>query len=114
GLYGASVGLGALVPGGLGGQLWDRLGPGATFGYGAPCAIVGTIALAVMVPSRREASSYRIARTAGRGLSWPSDPTVAFTYFAYHGLLQSAEWLPQQPPSSVRPDLPPSPVGTTR
>jgi len=57
GLYGATVGLGALVASGLGGQLWDRLGPGATFGYGAACAIVGTIALAVMVPSRREASS---------------------------------------------------------
>src|SRR6266508_383242 len=56
GLYGAAVGLSALLASVIGGQLWDRLGPAATFGYGAACAVLGAVLLASFVPSRRAAS----------------------------------------------------------
>ena len=51
GLYGTVVGLSALVASVVGGQLWDGLGPTATFGYGATCAVLGAVMLA-RVPSR--------------------------------------------------------------
>jgi MFS family permease len=52
GLYGATVGLSALFASIVGGQLWDRLGPAATFGYGAACAVLGAVLLAAIVPAR--------------------------------------------------------------
>ena len=51
GIYGAVVGLSALVASVVGGQLWDGLGPTAIFGYGAACAVLGALMLAP-VPSR--------------------------------------------------------------
>ena len=55
GLYGTAVGLSALVASVVGGLLWDRLGPAATFGYGAVCAVIGAAVFALFVPppSRR-------------------------------------------------------------
>jgi predicted MFS family arabinose efflux permease len=46
------VGLSALFASIVGGQLWDRLGPAATFGYGAACAVLGAVLLAAIVPTR--------------------------------------------------------------
>jgi MFS family permease len=53
GLYGAAVGLSALIASTVGGQLWDRLGPAATFWYGAACAVIGAALLVTAAPSRR-------------------------------------------------------------
>lgn len=55
GFYGSAVGISALFASIIGGQIWDRLGPAATFGYGAACAIGGSVLLAALVPSRRVA-----------------------------------------------------------
>ena len=54
GLYGAIVGLSALLASVVGGQLWDRLGPAATFAYGAACALLGAAVLVAAVPSRMD------------------------------------------------------------
>jgi MFS family permease len=54
GLYAAALGLSSLLAGVVGGQLWDRVGPSATFLYGAACAVLGGLLLAVLVPSRAE------------------------------------------------------------
>ena len=54
GLYGATVGLSALLASVVGGQLWDRLGPAATFAYGAACALLGAAVLVAAVPSRMD------------------------------------------------------------
>ncbi len=51
GIYGAVVGLSALVASVVGGRLWDGLGPTAIFGYGAACAVLGALML-TPVPSR--------------------------------------------------------------
>jgi hypothetical protein len=53
GCYTATIGLTGLFASVVGGQLWTRLGPAATFRFGAASALVGTIALAVLVPARR-------------------------------------------------------------
>ena len=53
GCYTATIGLTGLVASVVGGQLWTRLGPAATFRFGAACALVGSVALAVLVPARR-------------------------------------------------------------
>ena len=53
GLFGTVVGLAALVAGTVGGQLWDRAGPGATFAYGGAFAILGAALLAVVLPGQR-------------------------------------------------------------
>ena len=53
GCYTATIGLTGLVASVVGGQLWTRLGPAATFRFGAACALVGSVALAVLVPVRR-------------------------------------------------------------
>ena len=50
GLFGTVVGLAALVAGTVGGQLWDRAGPGATFAYGATFAVLGGALLSVVLP----------------------------------------------------------------
>jgi len=59
GLYASVVGLTALVASTVGGQLWVRVGPAATFVYGAAFAVLDGLLLAMLVP-----------RDAGR-----SDPT---------------------------------------
>ena len=58
GLYGATVGLSALLASVVGGQLWDRLGPAATFAYGAACALLGAAVLVAAVPSRMDAQRH--------------------------------------------------------
>jgi MFS family permease len=51
GLYSTAVGLSGLVAGIIGGQLWDRSGPSATFAYGAATAALGIVLLATIVPT---------------------------------------------------------------
>lgn len=56
--YSATIGLSGLVASVVGGQLWMQLGPPATFLFGAACALVGSLALALLVPARsREIAS---------------------------------------------------------
>jgi MFS family permease len=50
--YTATLGLSGLIASTVGGQLWMRLGPPATFFFGAVCAAAGGIALALLVPAR--------------------------------------------------------------
>jgi MFS family permease len=52
GWFTATVGLSGLVASVVGGELWSRLGPSATFLYGSGFALVGGIALLVLVPGR--------------------------------------------------------------
>lgn len=52
GWYTTAVGLSGLVASIVAGQLWTRVGPPATFIYGAVFAFLGTIALLVLVPAR--------------------------------------------------------------
>jgi MFS family permease len=52
GWFTATVGVTGLIASVVGGALWDRVGPAATFFYGAGTALVGSIALVVAVPSR--------------------------------------------------------------
>jgi MFS family permease len=49
GFYSSTVGLTSLVASVAGGQLWDRLGPSATFWYGAVLGMVGIVAVAMLV-----------------------------------------------------------------
>ncbi len=49
GFYSSAVGLASLVASIAGGQLWDRLGPSATFWYGAALGTVGIAAVAILV-----------------------------------------------------------------
>jgi MFS family permease len=55
GWYTATIGLTGLVASVVGGQLWTRISPSATFGFGAACALLGSIAVMVLVPKRRTA-----------------------------------------------------------
>ena len=50
GFYAGAVGMSSLVAGTVGGQLWDRLGPSATFLYGAAAALLGGLLLVLLVP----------------------------------------------------------------
>lgn len=50
GWYSATVGLSGLVASIVGGELWTRVSPSATFLYGAALAIVGMVALQILVP----------------------------------------------------------------
>ena len=50
GFYGATVGLSTLIASVVAGQLWDRLGPAATFTYGAACAVLGAALLVILLP----------------------------------------------------------------
>ncbi|HEY1380199.1 MAG TPA: MFS transporter [Gemmataceae bacterium] len=52
GWFSATVGVTGLIASLVGGLLWDRVGPPATFFYGAASAVVGSVALAVAVPGR--------------------------------------------------------------
>jgi MFS family permease len=55
GWYSATVGLSGLIASVVGGELWTRVSPQATFLYGALFAVVGSIALVLLVPKRRPA-----------------------------------------------------------
>lgn len=46
------IGLSGLVASVVGGQLWTRIGPPGTFLFGAASALLGTIALLVLVPKK--------------------------------------------------------------
>jgi MFS family permease len=52
GWYSTTIGLLGLVASVIGGLLWDRVDHAAVFLYGAGCAVVGTVALLALVPSR--------------------------------------------------------------
>ncbi len=56
GWYNATVGLLQLVASVVAGVLWDRAGHAAVFYYGAVFAIVGIIALLLLIPGRSRAS----------------------------------------------------------
>ena len=47
-----AFGLATLVASVVGGELWTRIGPSATFYYGAVFALLGSVALLVFVPVR--------------------------------------------------------------
>jgi MFS family permease len=53
GWYAATVGLSGLVASVVGGQLWTRIGPSATFLFGAAACVLGTIALHFLVTPGR-------------------------------------------------------------
>jgi MFS family permease len=53
GWYTATIGLTGLIASIVGGQLWTRIGPPATFLFGAGSALAGSIALVLLVPQRR-------------------------------------------------------------
>ncbi len=53
GLYNASTGVMLLLSSLIGGALWDLVGPGATFAFGASTAAAAAIALLVIVPASR-------------------------------------------------------------
>ncbi|MEO6798055.1 MAG: MFS transporter [Candidatus Dormibacter sp.] len=53
GFYSSSVGLTSLVASVAGGQLWDRLGPAATFWYGAALGVVGIVAMLMLVSASK-------------------------------------------------------------
>ena len=55
GLYSATIGLTGLAASIVGGQLWDRLGPSATFWYGAALGLAGVVAVAVLVTGKQAA-----------------------------------------------------------
>jgi MFS family permease len=51
GWYGTAVGLSGLIASLVGGLLWDRVGHAAVFAYGVAFAVVGLIALILLVPA---------------------------------------------------------------
>jgi MFS family permease len=53
GWYGATLGLSGLIASVVGGELWTRLGPPATFFYGAGWGLVGIVAVIFLVPAKR-------------------------------------------------------------
>ena len=59
GVYSSVVGITALLASVVGGQLWDGISPAAMFYYGAAFAIVGSLVLALVVPSQRSLSKIR-------------------------------------------------------
>jgi len=52
GWYTATIGLSGLAASVVGGQLWARIGPSATFLVGAGSALLGSVGLIVLVPKR--------------------------------------------------------------
>ncbi|HVU03484.1 MAG TPA: MFS transporter [Polyangiaceae bacterium] len=58
GWYTTTVGLTGLVASVAGGELWTRVGPSATFLFGAGTALVGILLAVVLIPGRRGFSSF--------------------------------------------------------
>ncbi|MGZ3489196.1 MAG: MFS transporter, partial [Isosphaeraceae bacterium] len=54
GIYSATIGLTGLIASIVGGQLWDRVGPAATFWYGATFGLIGLVFLGLLVSPLRE------------------------------------------------------------
>jgi len=54
GLYTGTIGLTGLFASIVGGQLWTRISPTATFFFGAGCAVLGGLALLLFVPESRK------------------------------------------------------------
>ena len=54
GWYSTTVGLLQLVASIVAGLLWDQIGHTAVFYYGAAFAVVGSIALALLIPARHD------------------------------------------------------------
>jgi predicted MFS family arabinose efflux permease len=61
GWYATTVGLTGLVASVVGGELWERVSPRATFLLGAGSAALGTLALLVLIPRRVERPVLRSA-----------------------------------------------------
>ena len=53
GWYNTTIGLLGLAASIAAGLLWDRVGHGVVFLYGAVFAVVGSVALLVMIPANR-------------------------------------------------------------
>lgn len=53
GWYSTTVGLLQLVASIVAGLLWDRIGHAAVFYYGATCAVVGSMALLILIPEKQ-------------------------------------------------------------
>jgi predicted MFS family arabinose efflux permease len=53
-VYHAVAGAALLPASILAGALWDRVGPAATFGAGAACAVAAALLLLVWLPAHRE------------------------------------------------------------
>lgn len=51
GLYSSVVGMASLIASLVGGELWQSVGPTATFAYGAVMAALGAVVLAIRVPN---------------------------------------------------------------
>jgi MFS family permease len=62
GWYGTTVGLLQLVASVVAGLLWDRIGHAAVFYYGAAFAVVGSIGLLLLIPSRHERGNAAVAK----------------------------------------------------
>jgi MFS family permease len=56
GWYNTTVGFSGLVASAIAGLLWDRVGHAAVFLYGAGFAVIGGIALIILVPARPAAT----------------------------------------------------------
>jgi MFS family permease len=63
GWYMATIGMTGLIASVVGGELWTRVGPAATFYYGAGSALLGSVALVLFVPRRL---GWRMDGGAGR------------------------------------------------
>jgi hypothetical protein len=48
-----TVGISGLIASLIGGELWERIDPTATFWLGAASALLGSVALVLFVPSTR-------------------------------------------------------------
>jgi MFS family permease len=53
GWYMTTVGISGLIASLIGGELWERIDPTATFWLGAASALLGSVALVLFVPSTR-------------------------------------------------------------
>ncbi len=52
GWYSTAVGLSGLIASIVAGQLWDKAGHPAVFIYGTICAVIGSVALVIFIPSK--------------------------------------------------------------
>ena len=61
GWYSTTVGFLQLVASVVAGLLWDRIGHASVFYYGATFAVVGSIGLLLLIPSRHERHNAAVA-----------------------------------------------------